>query len=404
MNFIRSILLFISLFTCAYSHAQVNLVLNPSLERYSICPSTADEITNANHWSTLDTGWAAPDWAHDLDGVPEYCNACYIGGAFGVPSSGMYYFNYPHTGNGMAMVYMLSGASDALVAYKRDYMQGHLYSPLTSGQQYCVTFYVVLCNNSSDAISNIGAYLDNGTIDTTHFPQMPQTHVTPQILASSIITDVVNWTKVQGSFVANGTERLITIGNFSDLAHTTYRMPLVGGYTWYLVDDISLMRSDAIAKAGPDRIITSSHDTVMVGDTLDSYLPTYWYAGGRLVDSNKGGFMIHVDTTTTFVVSLDVCGHVTYDTMTIAVSTEMSTRGPNLNNVTVFPNPASTELTIEHANGAAVVMYDVVGREVKRVQVTRARETLDVSGLVSGVYVVQISKDGEKRNVRVVKE
>jgi hypothetical protein len=233
---------------------------------------------------------------------------------------------------------------------------------------------------------------------------MPQTHVTPQILASSIITDVVNWTKVQGSFVANGTEKLITIGNFSDLAHTTYRMPLVGGYTWYLVDDISVMRSDAIAKAGPDRIITSSHDTVMVGDTLDSYLPTYWYAGGRLVDSNKGGFMIHVDTTTTFVVSLDVCGHITYDTMIIAANTEMNARGLSLSNVTVFPNPASNELTIEHASGAEVVVYDVVGREMLHMRCQNERDVVDISTLTNGVYIFQINKTGEKRNVRVVKE
>jgi hypothetical protein len=70
----------------------------------------------------------------------------------------------------------------------------------------------------------------------------------------------------------------------------------------------------------------------------------------------------------------------------------------------MYPNPTSTELTVEHASGAEVVVYDVVGREVKRVQIMRERETIDVSGLVSGVYVVQINKDGEKRNLRVVKE
>ena len=399
----QAILIFL-LFTCAISQAQVNLVLNPSLERYDTCPTMLDQISYAHYWTSLDTAWRPPDWAHDLSGVPEYCNACNIGGIVGVPSSGMYYTNYPHTGNGMAQVMMLNGASDAIVAYKRDYLQGHLRVPLIAGQLYCVSFYVVREEGSTDAISNIGAYLDDGTIDTTHFPQMPQTQATPQILGASILVDTLNWTKIEGSFTATGTERLITIGNFSDLAHTTYLSPLMGAYTWYLVDDISVMRSDAIAKAGPDRIITTTHDTVMVGDTLDSYLPTYWYAGGRLVDSNKGGFMIHVDTTTTFIVSLDVCGHVTYDTMTIAVSTEMSAHGPNLNNVTVFPNPASTELIIEHANGSEVVVYDVVGREVKRVHISQEREVMDVSGLVSGVYVVTISKDGEKRNVRVVKE
>jgi hypothetical protein len=90
--------------------------------------------------------------------------------------------------------------------------------------------------------------------------------------------------------------------------------------------------------------------------------------------------------------------------MIIAVSTEMSARGPHLNNVTVFPNPASTELTTEHANGAEVLVYDVVGREMLKTKISSERETMDVSGLLSGVYVVQISKDGEKRTIKLLKQ
>ena len=82
----------------------------------------------------------------------------------------------------------------------------------------------------------------------------------------------------------------------------------------------------------------------------------------------------------------------------------LSSNVVSLPNVQIYPNPASTELTIEHANGAEVVIYDVVGRAVKRVQINGERQVMDISILANGVYVLQISKDGEKRNVRVVKE
>lgn len=411
----KRIITILLLLTCAFAKAQVNLVMNSGLETFTACPTYGDNIKFANHWMSLDSSWNPPDWAHDLNGVPEYCNIC-SSGPFGVPSTGVYYSHYPHSGNGMAQVQMFFNDADTTVEYKRDYLQSHLAGTLTAGQSYCVSFFVSLEHGSLWAINNIGAYLDNGTIDTTHKPDLIQTQYIPQILETSIIYDTLNWVKVQGSFIANGTERLITIGNFTDKRHMLYA-PAPGkdttgaylgdSYSWYLVDDVSVMRSDAVANAGPDRIITSSHDTVLVGDTTDSYLPTYWYAGGVLVDSNKGGFMIHVDTNTTFVVSLDVCGHVTYDTMVIAVHAEqVNSTIRQFDNVAISPNPAMNEIIVQHASSAVLVLYDVMGREVFRAFVTSDKQVVDIEKIPRGIYVAQVMDllTGEKRVMRILKE
>jgi hypothetical protein len=142
-------------------------------------------------------------------------------------------------------------------------MLGRLIAPLTAGRTYCVTLYANLCEGADYAVKNIEVYLDDGSVITggqlgdSCFA--PRTWVVPQVSAQMVITDTANWVKIQGSFIANGTERFITIGNFKDKAHTTYQIrqptitinPTSPNYTAdYLIDDISVMESSLLAYAG----------------------------------------------------------------------------------------------------------------------------------------------------------
>ena len=402
-------------FTCALGSAQVNYVMNPSLEQYTNCPDKGDEINYAIHWTSLDSGWSAPDWVHDPYGVTEYCNACAaISSGVGVPYGSLFHC-YPRTGNGMAQVQMFEN-STSTDPYMRDYLQGHLCKPLIADQAYCVTFYVNLEIGSVNAVNHIGAYFDNGTIDTTHHFGLIQTQYTPQIIENSIIKDSINWVKVQGTFTSIGTEKYITIGNFTDSSHTSI-YPLYdttlgiayGAYTWYLVDDISVIASNTIANAGPDRVIpTGSTDSVVIGDTIDTYLPVYWYVNGVIIDSNKASLKVHPNVTTNYVMALDVCGHITYDTVVVRVGNVgiiNLTAGFDKHTITVYPNPVTDELTIENANQATFILYDVVGKEVYKTTISSDKETLNIAYLQKGVYVGQVvNKDGEKEIIRIIKE
>ena len=242
---------FLLLSICAFpfiGKAQINLVFNPSFEIYSDCPENVDGATYANYWTTLDSSWRAPDWSHDLGGVPEYCNICAPPyGYAGVPEN-VFFYHYPRTGNGMMQLQMFHDQADHS-PYDRDYLQGHLSHTLEEGKTYAVTFYVVHEHQEAYAIGHIGAYLDDGTIDTTHNPEWTQSQYTPQIVDTSVINDTTNWTKIQGVLTGDGHQRLITIGNFYDLAHTNVRVlvdtngsyAFGGAYAWYLVDDVSVI-------------------------------------------------------------------------------------------------------------------------------------------------------------------
>ena len=391
---------------------QVNLVMNPSLEIYTNCPDNLDEIKYTMHWMSLDSTWSPPDWAHAPFGVPEYCHTCATYHEVRVPNN-LRFYQYPHSGKGFAQVLMFYDEVLSNYPQSRDYLQGHLTSTLVAGRVYCVSFYVSLENGSIYANNNIGAYFDNGTIDTTNNPGHVQTHCTPQVFSTAIISDTLNWVKIQGSFVATGNERLITIGNFTDRAHTGF-MPAPGvdttgisiggsgGWSWYTVDDVSVIAIDATINAGPDRVITGT-DSVTIGETLDSYLPTYWYANGSLIDSNTAWLRVRPDTTTMYVVELSRCGgdNIT-DTVWVYVGALVASPILSKGEVKLLPNPAQDILTVSGAAGGELFIYDMVGREVLRSSLVTDNKVVDISGLLPGLYMAQVvMPNGGRKLIRL---
>jgi hypothetical protein len=144
---------------------------------------------------------------------------------------------------------------------------------------------------------------------------------------------------------------------------------------------------------------------VLIG-TNDGYLPAYWYSSGVLIDSNTAGFYVHPTTTTTYVMGLDVCGTVTYDTITVYVGPLSLSNSQQITNVTIHPNPATDEVTIEHAKGNKLILSDMVGRTVCTVILASDKETLNIAYLQNGLYAAQVidTSTGLKTTLKVVKE
>ena len=400
------------------TEAQINYVHNGSFEQYWRCPDNADEIKFTNYWQPIDT------INHPVIGdtfgspycTPEYCNAC-CGPGLSVPDGGGVYYHYARTGNGMAQVQMYFDEND-IEQYQRDYLQGTLKTTLTAGMDYCVTFYVVQEQRSSYNINNIGAYIDDGTIDTTVNCGLPQTTHVPQVYETVIIDDTLNWTRIQGIFTATGTEKYITIGNFFDAAHTdTTRVPYPSlgpsYYSWYLVDDVSVIPLDAVANAGPD-VTTVVGDSVWIG-TNDGYVPCRWYtAGGVLIDSNKGGIYVHPTVTTTYVMELEVCGMYSYDTVRVTVHPSLTptlSMGEGDAAWVLLPNPARDEVVLKTTDKSTptlkggVVVRNMFGKVVYTGERTSLTTSIDISGWAAGVYVVELmDSDGGRSNLRLVKE
>lgn len=70
-----------------------------------------------------------------------------------------------------------------------------------------------------------------------------------------------------------------------------------------------------------------------------------------------------------------------------------------INNLHIYPNPASSELNIENANGIQEVrIYDMEGREVFHSAVNETFTTINTSGLHTGMYILHaVTANGVER-------
>jgi gliding motility-associated-like protein len=193
-------LFFISVFTLfskTLCLGQPNLVPNPGFEEISQCPSPFGEFSLLNHWFIVTDS-------------PDLYSICQpmvspLGNFYGkqLPLSGE---NYPG-----AVMYVNNGSNG------REYFGVKLINKLIAGAEYCVTFYVSLADTCDYAINNIGC-LFTKTIPTPTGPGNV-INIAPQILNNGVnnpLTSKTEWMKIEGSFVAQGDEEYLTIGNFSD--------------------------------------------------------------------------------------------------------------------------------------------------------------------------------------------
>lgn len=59
----------------------------------------------------------------------------------------------------------------------------------------------------------------------------------------------------------------------------------------------------------------------------------------------------------------------------------------------IYPNPANNIVTIQNAENAKVIIYDILGKKLMEVNDISNRQDLEVSRLTSGTYFVSIEKD-----------
>lgn len=284
-----------------------------------------------------------------------------------------------------------------------------------------MSFYINLEEGTTYATNKMGAYLDDGSIDTVSICSKPITFVRPQVYTDSVIKDTLNWVKIEGSFVANGTERFITLGNFFPKDSVTYIVPFgIISHQWayYLIDDVSVVESGAQAQAGPDRWVELSKSTQIgpVEDSTARGMDCHWYHKGMLIDSgnvitvNANSVVYAVDT---YVVVQNVCGIISRDTMllrTVGLGVQELAAEKGFN---VFPNPTTGKLTITSLRGGATTkqsvtatVFDILGRAIlqSKIQFHNNESTLNIDA-PKGIYILELQDEiGAKWRERIIIE
>ncbi len=223
--------------------AHTNLVYNGSFEEYRMCPRKLE----TKGVLTIVDGWYQP-----TAGSADYYNEC-GSRECGVPKNKLGY-QMPQEGKGFCGIYC------SKTEY-REYLQTRLRRRLRPGDSIRTTFYVSLSEESTGAIATIGAlFTENRITDTIRslFLTKETHHLTSQIsqtIAKTYAPQVVNpanrpldsvdgWQKISGTFVAEGGEQYVTLGNFFPIERSGYSEPdtltqlLPGAY--YYIDNVTI--------------------------------------------------------------------------------------------------------------------------------------------------------------------
>lgn len=205
---------------------QVNLVYNGDFEIYDTCPSGfSDPFQNPKQIEHC-LGWNAPNY-----GTSDYYNVCASGSLVDIPINGLGE-QEPFSGNGYLGGYFTSytggsGTDGYSGIMWWEYVQGMLIQALEANKIYKLSMELSLAEYSDIMINEVGAYFSPFPISTSNSASLS---LLPQCVfnKNEYYTDTVNWLHLETTFVANGGENFIVIGNFRDNVSTD----TIRRYTW----------------------------------------------------------------------------------------------------------------------------------------------------------------------------
>jgi hypothetical protein len=353
-----------------------NLILNSSFEEYDTCPF------GTGQWNYLQ------NWVNPTQATPNYFNSCCTNNDASVPYNFSIVDGYQQAidGNGyIQLICFFSGSDDF-----RDYLQQDLTNNLISGKKYCGNFYVSLCNWCQYSIDKLGMYFSDTIISCSNtcrldfIPQIPSTF-------TAQLSDTVNWIELKGTFIANGSESYVTIGNFhSNFLSNAQIFNSTSTYedAQYYFDNLSLTlcRPPVL---GSDTLHVNFGESITIGDTAQDVATYQWFPSVGLVDPNNWQTLCTASETTAYTVQKITPCDTTFATQTIIVHNEF---------LNVFPNPSAGFFSYTYGllknSVGSVRLVDCIGRlvyEEKLIQ-SSGNITIDLE-LSSGVYFLTLESD-----------
>ncbi len=215
-------------------NAQQNLVPNSGFDSvYNKCPNLPFTLYNQKKWCPI----ATPD-------VFYYCSSSVSNG---IPQNSIGY-QYPLSDS----IYVGIGVSRSFNVV-REFITVKMTEKLEENKMYCGEFYVSLCDECSYAISSLGMYFSTDSVCGSNNLKIDKSQIQNDSL--NIITDKQNWVKISGSFVANGGEQFLTIGNFYNDNFTEKHSIKVSNSSYdvayYYIDNVSVYACDSPLEAQP---------------------------------------------------------------------------------------------------------------------------------------------------------
>ena len=440
----RNIVIILLLFYGLNTEEQVligsNLVNNPSFEEYDTCPTNTMQLNRAIYW-----------WGYSSD----YFNACSPSTFYGVsvPSNG---FGFQNAHTGVAYAGCCIYASNYKEAIKTK-----LKDSLIASKRYCSNFYISLAEYTfwqtaySVYLDSVGTlFTENMVQDTSYDPILC---IGTYIQKSISYIDTVSWFKISNSFIANGGEHYLTIGNFDIALDYTSNFQ-----TYVYIDDVAVCECSFQFNLGKDTTICNgetlilnpnitnatytwqdgNHDstftvtqagtywvkayfaeygittydtinimykpapptpivTLITGDSLYSSANNnnQWYCNDTIITGATNQTYLPTTTGYYYVMVTDSNGCSSQSLPYTYTGIEELIKN---NGIYIYPNPTKETITITFdqpiSNEGTVEIWNIMGSKIVTNTIPKnyAEQKVNVSNLTSGIYFYVIKVNGEK--------
>jgi hypothetical protein len=340
----------------SFAKAQNNLVLNPSFEQHTQCPTQYSQISYCNGW-----------YDGALNSTCDYFSALNCNTNYSPPliiySSLVSFYQQPLSGKSFAgfLPYLAGGNA-------REFLQGQLSSPLVAGKLYYAEYYVNATGQQKYYIHNMSALFTdtNGLVNEDSISHY-QAQVNPT--GNGVYKDTVKWMRISGYFTSQGGEQFITIGDFTPEGQEI-KDSVISQYVYagYFIDSVGVYEITHLDAwdAGPDKFINYG-DSVQIGNPNTDLSMFDWINSINdityLNDSTNANPWSKPWQTTTYYVTKTQGANVFKDTITVHVTGGNSIQQISNNNmqVTVYPNPAKDKIYIESKEIVEIKIVTVLG-------------------------------------------
>ena len=437
-NIVIILLLFYGLNTKEQVLIGSNLVNNPSFEEYDTCPTNLMQLNRALYWWGFST---------------EYYNSCAISTSdVSVPLNG-FGFQNAHTG----VAYAGCGIYTNYYYYK-EAIKTKLKDSLIASKRYCTNFYISLAEYTFWQpfvyLDSIGMFFTKVTVQDTTLPILSNGN---KVQNSITNIDTLNWFKISNSFIANGGEHYLTIGNFDSIVNWTNDFQ-----TYVYIDDVAVCECSFQFNLGKDTTLCNGETLQLKvnmpnatyiwqdGSTDSTYTVTqagtYWvkaYFAEYVITTYDTINIMYKPAPPTPIVTL-ITGDSLYSSAnnnnqwycndTIITGATNQTYLPTTigyyyvmvtdsngcssqslpytytgieeliknNGIYVYPNPAKETITITFdqaiSNDGTFEIWNIMGSKILSNTIPKnyTEQKVDVSNLISGIYFYIIKVNGEK--------
>ncbi len=330
------------------------------------------------------------------------------------------------TGLGLAGFYLHDVLDTLDNLFDKEFIQVKLKHTLQFNVRYRISFYVSLHEYSPAGIDKFQVYFSDTMVmfnqtDPPSWTWLPSHYMFhPQVSNPDyrIITDTVNWVKIEGSFIASGNELYMILGNFTPTYQTnSIKLKDVDPVTYfpwcyYFLDDIAVYPDSTPIYSA----IIGNDTCIYAGDTLTLGAPSraeylyQWYDGnGNPIDTSGSITVSPTQTTTYVLVQKDFRFEETRDTINVTVGNCTPIPDYSHFEFEIYPNPCNGQVKVRFntkvPDGAVLQLYDMIGQKVSEYPLSGIENiaTINLGELATAIYhATVVVPDGFRKSVKLV--